>query len=132
TTAISGGVAWIPANHLSAAAGLDDTTDDALRYLRAIGGGDYDDALVQVFVHEAAGVACSIEEGTRLRWSLLADWPDYQAGFPGGRAGGRSIWPEPLEFSAPVADLVQMTPESPDPRPVLGTDGRVTDAVVFR
>jgi succinate dehydrogenase/fumarate reductase flavoprotein subunit len=132
TTAISGGVAWIPANHLSAAAGLDDTADDALRYLRAIGGGDYDDALVQVFVHEAAGVACSIEESTRLRWSLLADWPDYQAEFPGGRPGGRSIWPEPLEFPAAVGDLVQMTPESPDPRPVPGTDGRVTDAVVFR
>ena len=129
TTAISGGVAWIPANHLAIAAGLDDTTDDALRYLRAIGQGDYDDELVQVFVHDAADVACSIEQRTRLRWSLLADWPDYQAGLPGGRAGGRSIWPEPLELPAAVAGMVQTSPELPPPRP---SDGRTTDAVVFR
>ncbi len=129
TTAISGGVAWIPANHLAIAAGLDDTTDDALRYLRAIGQGDYDDALVQVFVHDAADVVCTIEQHTRLRWSLLADWPDYQAGLPGGRAGGRSIWPEPLELPTAVAGMVQTSPELPPPRP---SDGRTTDAVVFR
>ena len=132
TTAISGGVAWIPANHLATAAGLGDTADDALRYLRAIGQGDYDDALVQVFVQEAAEVACSIEQHTRLRWSLLADWPDYHAGLPGGRTGGRSIWPEPLELAASVAGLVQTSPESPDVPAARGSDGRVTDAMVFR
>jgi 3-oxosteroid 1-dehydrogenase len=132
TTAISGGVAWIPANHLATAAGLGDTADDALRYLRALGQGDYDDALVQVFVHSAAEVACTIEQRTRLRWSLLADWPDYHAELPGGRAGGRSIWPEPLELPASVAGLVQTSPESSDASAAHSSDGRVTDAVVFR
>ncbi len=133
TTAISGGVAWIPGNHLAAAAGIADSPADALRYLRSIGLGDYDDELARVFTEDAARVARLIEEHTLLRWALLTDWPDYHAEQSGGLAGGRSIWPRPLAIRDAIATRVQTTPEDPGPPVAVGTnDERVTDAIVFR
>jgi 3-oxosteroid 1-dehydrogenase len=131
TTAISGGVAWLPASRSAAAAGIDDDPADALRYLRALGRGDFDDARASTFVHDAARVAQFVEDETPLEWTLLPDWPDYQPQLPGGRLGGRSIWPRPLEFPGELARRVQPTPEAP--MPTTDTDDAgLTDAVVFR
>ena len=35
TTAMSGAGTWIPANHLAAAAGIEDSVEEALTYIRA-------------------------------------------------------------------------------------------------
>ncbi|HYB81350.1 MAG TPA: FAD-dependent oxidoreductase, partial [Mycobacterium sp.] len=48
TTAVSGGVVWIPAHNRSSDAEL--TVADALQYLRAQSFGAMDDALVETFV----------------------------------------------------------------------------------
>lgn len=130
TTAISGGVAWMPASDTARVAGIDDDPADALAYLRALGLGDYDDALATVFTHDAARVARAIEAATPLEWVLLPDWPDYQCHLPGGREGGRSIWPAPLAVPPDLAHRLQPTPEVPA-LPV-ATDAPVTDAVVLR
>lgn len=133
TTAISGGVAWLPGSRAAVEAGLDDSAEAAITYLRSISLGDFDDDLVDAFARDAARVAAAIEDQTSLRWELLADWPDYHAERPGGRAGGRSIWPRPLELPAAVEALVETSPEvgSRDVRQT-GADGRVTDGVVLR
>ena len=63
TTALSGGVAWLPAHP-----GLDDDSPEmALRYMRALAVGDVDDGLVEVFVHEAGSTAARVERDTPLR-----------------------------------------------------------------
>src|SRR4051794_4660662 len=61
TTALSGGVAWLPGRP-------DDpgSLDDAKAYLSALGLGDRDAELCDVFVREAAGVAASLERLTPL------------------------------------------------------------------
>ena len=130
TTAISGGVAWIPASDAARAAGVDDSPQAALEYLRALGLGDSDDVLSEVFAHDAARVARVIEARTPLTWALLPDWPDYQSTLPGGLAGGRSIWPTPLAVPADLAARIQPTPEVP-PSPVV-EGAPLTDAVVLR
>lgn len=130
TTAISGGVAWIPANDLGRAAGLDDHPDEALRYLRALGQGDFDERRARAFVADAARVARVVEQRTPLRWALLDDWPDYRPELPGGRLGGRSIWPAPLTVDGDLAARLQPTPERRGPPPRAGD--RLTDAVVLR
>jgi len=130
TTAMSGGVAWMPASDTARAAGVEDCADAALTYLRALGLGDYDDALAAVFADDAARVARTIEATTPLEWVLLPDWPDYQSHLPGGRTGGRSLWPAPLAVPAALADRIQPTPEVPASPVADGTP--VTDAVVLR
>ena len=130
TTAISGGVAWIPASDTARAAGVDDSPEAACAYLHALGLGDSDAGLSEVFAHDAARVARTIEATTPLTWALLPDWPDYQSTLPGGRAGGRSIWPTPLAVPPGLAARIQPTPEVP-PAPV-ATDAPLTDAVVLR
>ena len=130
TTAISGGVAWLPCSRATVDAGIDDSPAAALEYLRALGQGDYDDALTTTFVDDAPRVAQVIEDHSPLRWVALPDWPDYQAQLPGGRTGGRSIWPAPLPVPPELAARIQPTPEVPSiPVP---EGGRVTDALVLR
>ena len=101
TTALSGGVAWLPANDLAAAAGFPDTPEDARTYLRGLALGDVDEELVDTFVAGAGDTASWVQRVTGHGWVALS-YPDYHCGLPGGREGGRSL--EPLPFT-PTADV---------------------------
>ena len=79
-----------------------------MRYLEALGLGDYDAARCQVFVESAVQVAGALEAATRLRWKPL-DHPDYHVEFPGGRRG-RSFEPQPLVVDPKVAELIRSAP----------------------
>ena len=57
TTALSGGVAWLPANRHMAELGIEDDQASARRYLDNFALGDVDPALLDVFVADAPGVA---------------------------------------------------------------------------
>jgi 3-oxosteroid 1-dehydrogenase len=104
TTALSGGIAWMPGYP------ADDTPAAALSYLQALGLGDRDPKLCEVFVNEAAPVARELEAGGELVWQPLA-YPDYHAELPGGRAeGGRSLEPRPLQASAELTAQVREAP----------------------
>jgi len=105
TTALSGGVAWLPANDHT-----DDTVEDALAYMRSLALGDVEPELVEVFVRESRFAAARLERETPLRWEALP-YPDYHSERPGGRpGGGRSL--EPVAYDAPVAirELVRDAP----------------------
>jgi 3-oxosteroid 1-dehydrogenase len=114
TTALSGGVAWLPDNHRLSELGISDSVAEARDYLRSLALGDVDEGLVDVFVSDAARVCRAIEEGTELRWHPLP-YPDYHAERPGGKLGGRSLEPGPLVPGADVAALVREAPNVRDP-----------------
>ena len=114
TTALSGAVSWLPANHLMAAAGISDDPGRALAYLRSLSLGDVDDALLAVYAHEAATVARLLEEETPHRWQTVP-YPDYHAEFDGGVDGGRSLEPRPYTPPERVAGLVRAAPNVPKP-----------------
>jgi len=100
TTAVSGGIAWIPAHNRSPEGEL--TVADALRYLRAQSLGSMDDALVETFVRTGPAMLDFVEAHSRLRFEIATGFPDYQPELPGGQpAGGRS-------FSAAPFDLTQL------------------------
>ena len=105
TTALSGGVAWMPNNHLMEPNGVEDSDDDALRYLHAVVDGEIDLGLLKVFVQEARSTALWVEELTPLRWESLP-YPDYFPECVGGRLGHRSLeprgWPVPEEIARQI------------------------------
>jgi len=106
TTALSGGVAWVPCNHRGAALGFPDDRDSALTYLRELSLGDTDPEAIERFVDAGPGVLERLEARTPLRWRAIA-YPDYHAPRPGGREGGRSVEPDPVALPADLADLVR-------------------------
>lgn len=103
TTALSGGVSWLPGNRFGAP---DDTADDVRTYLSGLGLGDNDPALVDQFIADAPRVADLVADTTPLEWEPLP-YPDYHADRPGGRAGGRPLEPRPLDLPADVRDRVR-------------------------
>jgi 3-oxosteroid 1-dehydrogenase len=90
TSGISGGVAWVPANHAMEAAGTEDSPEAAIEYLRAIGLGDSDAAVAEAYVRNGARAIRAIEENSALRWQQMI-FPDYTAEFPGSNTVGRGV-----------------------------------------
>ncbi|MEO8697818.1 MAG: FAD-binding protein [Acidimicrobiales bacterium] len=98
TTAVSGGVMWLPNNHLMAAAGIADSRDDAVAYVtRLANGHEHDPALIETFVDTAPEMLAYLEAHTPLRMAVVPNFPDYYFAYdvPGKRHGGRSIEPVP-------------------------------------
>lgn len=97
TTAVSGGVAWIPAHNRCADGEL--TPADALRYLRAQSHGVMDDALVETFVRTGPAMLDFVEAHSGVRFEVATGFPDYRPELPGGRpTGGRSLIPTPFDL----------------------------------
>jgi succinate dehydrogenase/fumarate reductase flavoprotein subunit len=91
TTAISGGVVWVPNNHHMAQAGLVDSREDAIRYIERMAEGRGDRELIERYVDECVHVVRFLEDQAAMRFHALTDYPDYQPELPGGRAGGRPL-----------------------------------------
>ena len=77
TTAYSGGVAWIPAHYLMAAAGVDDSRAMALEYLRNVLGNHYDAAKIEAYVDNGPKMLRYMEANTALEF-VAVPTPDYE------------------------------------------------------
>src|SRR6201996_3932819 len=98
TTAVSGGIVWIPAHKRSPDGEL--TPADALQYLRAQSLGSMDDELVETFVQTGPAMLDFIEAHSGLRFEIAAGFPDYRPELPGGQpAGGRSLSAGPFDLN---------------------------------
>jgi 3-oxosteroid 1-dehydrogenase len=98
TTAMSGAGTWIPANHLAAEAGIADSAEEALAYIRAAapeGWAETEDLLWQAFVQVAPEMLRFVEANTPLRFALTTE-PDPLRNLPGAKARGRMMSPLPL------------------------------------
>lgn len=98
TTAMSGGVAWLPNNPQAAAAGIEDSEEEALRYLESLSHGMTDSALLAALVRNGPEMIDWVEQHTSLRfWPCKI--PDYHPEHPGGKpGGGRSLEPSLFSF----------------------------------
>ncbi len=98
TTAVSGGIVWIPAHNRSPDGEL--TPADALRYLRAQSLGSMDDELVETFVRTGPAMLDFIEAHSGLHFEIATGFPDYRPELPGGQpAGGRSLSAAPFDLA---------------------------------
>ncbi|MGG5818918.1 FAD-dependent oxidoreductase [Falsiroseomonas sp. HW251] len=98
TSAMSGAGTWIPANHHAAAAGIADSPEEALAYIRAAappGWAEREDALWQRLVEASAPMLRFVEEHSPLRFALTPE-PDPLRDLPGAKPRGRMVSPLPL------------------------------------
>ena len=98
TTAVSGGIVWIPAHHRSPDGEL--TVEDAMRYLEAQSLGAMDAELVETFVRTGPEMLDFVEAHSELEFEIAAGFPDYKPELPGGRpSGGRSHNAKPFDLA---------------------------------
>lgn len=98
TTAVSGGIVWIPAHRRSTDGEL--PVEDAMDYLRAQSLGFMDDELVETFVRTGADMLDYVEAHSELQFEIAEGFPDYKPELPGGRpGGGRSLNAKPFDLS---------------------------------
>jgi 3-oxosteroid 1-dehydrogenase len=98
TTAVSGGIVWIPAHRRSPDGEL--TEADALRYLEAQSLGVMDRELVETFVHTGPKMLDFVEQHSELQFEIAEGFPDYKPELPGGRpTGGRSLNAKPFDLT---------------------------------
>ena len=115
STAISGGVCWVPMNHHMDEAGMPDSREDALRYLESLSLGQMDPVLAQAFVDGARATVEWLERVTDLEFATIPGYPDYHPEHPGGRPeGGRSLDPGLFSYRnlGPWASLVAASKRS--------------------
>lgn len=92
TTAWSGGMAWIPLNTKTLAAGVEDSRDQVLTYLRSLSHGMMRDDLIESYIDNGPTVLDWLEENTCFRYQPVLGFPDYHPEHPGGLPdGGRAI-----------------------------------------
>ena len=92
TSALSGGMIWIPNNHLQRDAGIADSRQQGLDYLEALSLGHIDSDMAAAFVDEGPVMLQYLEAETPCSFHLLTTYPDYHPEHPGGLAGGgRSV-----------------------------------------
>src|SRR5581483_7137258 len=96
TTAVSGGIVWIPANPHQQAAGVSDSIADGIRYLMSLSHGLLDERLVETLVRTGPSVVEWLEQATPLRLQIVQGFPDYQPEHPGGKPGGGRALESPL------------------------------------
>jgi 3-oxosteroid 1-dehydrogenase len=98
TSAMSGAGTWIPGNHHARAAGVADSAEAALTYLRSAspeGWAESEDHLWATFVSQSPRMLEFVERHSPLRYELIEE-PDPMAEHPGGLLFGRMVSPRAL------------------------------------
>ncbi len=99
TTAISGGMVWIPANHKTAEANRPDSLEAARAYLAHTVPGD-DRERLETFLARGDEAVRDLEARTALRLQPVMTYPDYYPSLPGATPGGRVLEPVPFDGRA--------------------------------
>jgi len=94
TSAVSGGMFWVPCNRRMAELGRTDSRDDALRYLRAVTAGRTADDVLAAIVDRGPDMLEFLEHRAGLVMVPMDNFPDYHPEWDGAHPGGRSLDPE--------------------------------------
>lgn len=97
TTAFSGGVLWIPGNSVSKAAGVKDSKEAALEYMKNETGAYFDAAAVDMFLEKGPEMVDFFQRNTSVQF-IPTLYPDYHPTVPGGVDIGRSILAKPFDI----------------------------------
>jgi len=112
TSATSGGGIWIPNSHLAAAAGLQDSPDEAFKYIRALASANVPDKAIHAYVQWAPQMLRWVVEHTPVRYQSLP-YPDYHVELAGGKPGFRTHLPTELDGRQLGDDVLTLRSASP-------------------
>lgn len=115
TAGVSGGIIWAPLNRQAKAAGVSDTREEALEYIRRLTmGREPDPELVETFVDRASEALDYLEDNTPLELMVSLAFTDYYADLPGGKkGGGRSLEPKPFDARTELGEWAPKLRRSP-------------------
>jgi len=109
TTALSGGVLWIPLNHHGLKQNPADTAEQVRTFLRHECGQFYDEATVNAFIEHGPKMVEFFERETEMQF-LPTLYPDYHPDAPGGAPVGRSILAKPYDIRGLGRDMPRLKP----------------------
>ena len=96
TTLVSGGVLWVPDNHIQKREGLEDNREDARTYLEQLAQGQAAPELIDAFLDQGSNMLAFIEDSTRIAWRvsrMMGETADYHPEWQGSNQKGRSVEP---------------------------------------
>ncbi|MEP6872759.1 MAG: FAD-dependent oxidoreductase [Burkholderiales bacterium] len=109
TTALSGGVLWIPLSPHGRKQNAADTREAVRTYMMRETGSYYDDAAVSAFVDSGPKMVEFFERETAMKF-VPTLYPDYHPDVDGGVDIGRSILAAPFDIRGLGADMARLKP----------------------
>ncbi|UMG91296.1 FAD-dependent oxidoreductase [Nocardioides sp. TF02-7] len=113
TSAWSGGHLWVPDHPHLAAIGVEDSAEEAIAYLTALGRGVVEEPLVRALVEAGPRMIAYLERHGSVEFFPVPGLPDYHPELPGGKpGGGRTLGTDLFCFDA-LGDWQDRVEQSP-------------------
>lgn len=109
TTALSGGVLWIPLGPHGRQQNPADTREAVRTYLMQESGRFYDEATAQAFIEHGPAMVDFLQRETQMQF-VPTLYPDYHCDAPGGAQVGRSILAAPYDIRGLGEDMARLKP----------------------
>jgi 3-oxosteroid 1-dehydrogenase len=109
TSALSGGILWIPNSHLANEGGHGEGPQEAFTYMKTLSGGDVSDERIRSYLRHAPEMLRYMSEHTEVRYNSIP-YPDYHADDPHGKDGWRTHEPQTLHGRV-LGDALYQLPE---------------------
>jgi 3-oxosteroid 1-dehydrogenase len=113
STALSGGVVWIPNNHMMAGTGISDSDTEAFDYIKTLTLGQVPDARIKAYIAKGKEMLLWVMNNTRAQFMAMDVYPDYYPGTPGFKAGSRSCDPLPFDGRLLGEEFDRLRPPHP-------------------
>jgi 3-oxosteroid 1-dehydrogenase len=99
TSPISGGGMWLPGNHRAVEAGVEDSSEAVITYLKRVSMGVTADDVIEAYAETAPKILTFLEGHTALEFYADLERPDIKASLPGASLFGRLAAPKLYELS---------------------------------
>lgn len=96
TTALSGGVIWVPNNHHMPGVNIPDSAEDAYTYLKVVTAGEVEETRLKAYIERAPEMLRYMEDHGSTVFEAAPQYMDYYPELEGGKPGSRSIDPAPF------------------------------------
>ena len=109
TTALSGGVLWVPLTHHGLKQNPQDSVEAVQKFLRSETGNFYDEEVARAFIEAGPEMVSFFERETDMKF-VPTLYPDYHPIAPGGVDVGRSILAAPFDIRGLGKDMPRLKP----------------------